>query len=510
MRPPRSQYDRYIRLLLTALEERSLPTAGLSESLANGVLRVTDYRAGDAVAVHQTISGVTVDAGSDHQSFAAVNCVILDVQNGARVTNDVSGLHGAAAREVYLSRRDTSGAHFVFNGDLAAGTTSGPSTTPTTPSAPTPPTVPTPTPPPVTPPARPDWFDAAVTNTTLRTLARSDAADGTLSRSDWLQLFVQVEQDGTITAGEIKDLDHLLHPTQVTSSTAAGYTLPDSVRVLAGKVIDGDAANAHFQGAALGNLHSGSSATQLQELVGKWFLGSDHPVAAAGTTYRIVSGSLIVNGPSYSDVAQGQVGDCYFVAALAGVARFSPQIIQQMASDNGDGTFTIRFYHAGVADYVTVDRALATTTSGKAEYASFGGAYSSSGNELWVALIEKAYVQLNEDGWEGHPAANSYAAIDGGYSDAVITEVTGAAAGWTWITSATANTLISAIATGRPTVLSSRTTGSGNGVIDSHGYTLLGYNATTGRFSLYNPWGSTIDLTWGQIQQSFLGFWKAV
>jgi hypothetical protein len=495
MRPPRTRFTRYFHLLLTPLEDRSVPSAGLSTSISGGILRVTDWRAGDALAVHQTAAGITLDAGADHQSFTAVSRVMLDVQYTDTVTNDVSALNGAAAREVYVSRRDASGTKFVASGDLAAGATSGPST----PIIPPPP----PVPPPATPP-KADWFDAAVSDPTLRTLARSDAADGTLSRADWVQLFAQVEKDGTVSATEIHDLRDLLHPAQVTSSSADGYSTPAAVQNLAAKVVDGNAANAHFQGAALGNLHAGSTATQLQDLVGKWFYGTDHPLAAAGTTYRLVSGNLFVNGPSYSDVVQGQVGDCYFVAALAGVARFSPQVIQQMATDNGDGTFTIRFYNAGVADYVTVDRALATTSNGAVEYAGVGG------NELWVALIEKAYVQINEEGWLGHAAVNSYAAIEGGYSDLAISQISGVTAGWKWNTSATAANLIANISAGKYTVLSSNQTSPGNGVIASHGYALIGYNAATGKFTLYNPWGSTISLTWGQIQQSFNGFWAAL
>ena len=500
MRPPRSRFTRYFRLLLTPLEDRAVPTTGLSESLSGGVLRITDWRANDTIVVHQSTSGVTVNAGSDQETFSAVGRVMLDVQNTDTVTNDVSGLKGTAAREVYVSRRDTTGTKFVSNADLAAGATTG-SATPTAPTPP--PTTPTPAP-------KTDWFTTAVSTPTLQTIARTDAADGTLSRSDWLQLFAQVEKNGAVSATEIHDLDDLLHPATIASSAASGYTLPAAVQNLADKVVDGNSANAKLLGAALGNLHAGSTATQLQELVGKWFLGADHPVAAAGTTYRLVSGSLFVNGPAYGDIIQGQLGDCYFVAALASVAKFSPQVIQQMVTDNGDGTFTIRFYNAGVADYVTVDRDLATTSSGAIEYAGVGGNFNNSGNELWVALIEKAYAQINEEGWLGHTASNSYAAIDSGYSDLAIEQISGANAAWTWNTSATAATLISKVSTGKFTVLASKATNPGNGVIESHGYALIGYTAATGKFTLYNPWGSTISLTWAQIQQSFNGFWAAV
>ena len=137
----------------------------------------------------------------------------------------------------------------------------------------------------------------------------------------------------------------------VTSSSAAGFTLPDSVRVLADKVVDGNAANAHFQGAALGNLHAGSSATQLQDLVAKWFYGGDHPLAAAGTTYRMVSGSLFVNGPSYGDAVQGQVGYCYFVAALAG----DEMAIDSVRAQVGDVSEADPDYRPVEAEHLVMD-----------------------------------------------------------------------------------------------------------------------------------------------------------
>ncbi|HEY1381222.1 MAG TPA: C2 family cysteine protease [Gemmataceae bacterium] len=499
MRTPRTRSARSARLLLTPLEDRTVPTAGLAVTFSGGILRVTDWRPGDTVAVHQMTSGVTLDAAGGHQTFAGVGRVLLDVQGDARVTNDVSGLGGAAPREVYLSRRDATGTKFASTGDLAPGATSGPAA----PVAPTPPQPPVPT------PSKKDWFDAAVSDLNLRSLTRSLAVDGSLGRSDWLQLFAEVGADGTVSSAEYHDLGDLLHTNRVTFSTTVGFTLPDAVRVLAGKVVDGDPANARYQGAALGNLRAGSAAGQLQKLVGKWFLGTDHPQAAAGMTYRVVGGALFVNGAAYADVRQGQVGDCYFVAALAEIAKDSPQAIRQMFTDNGDGTFTVRFYHNGKTDYVTVDRALPTTSAGTAEYASFGGRYDNGGNELWVALAEKAYAQLNEAGWLGHAAANSYAAIDGGYSDLAIEHVTGVSSGWKWVQNATPTDLISAANSGRYTVLGSKQTAPGNGVIASHGYALVGYNAATGRFTLYNPWGSTIALTWAQIQQSFNGFWQA-
>src|SRR5262245_30350356 len=104
-----------------------------------------------------------------------------------------------AARSVYLARRDPTGKTFIQTGSLAAGATS-------VPPGPAPAPTPAPTPIPTPKPRDPDWFDAAFTDAGFRTLARSLAADGTVSRADLFQLFAQVERDGTVSAAEFSDL----------------------------------------------------------------------------------------------------------------------------------------------------------------------------------------------------------------------------------------------------------------------------------------------------------------
>ena len=136
------------------------------------------------------------------------------------------------------------------------------------------------------------------------------------------------------------------------------------MRSLAGNVVNGNAANASFQGQALGNLSDGSSATQLNKLVDKWFRGADRP-NAGGYAYQAYAGQLFVNGAAYTDIRQGQVGDCYLVASFGAVAKSDPGAISSMFMDNGDNTYTVRFYRSnGAADYVTVDRQLPTLSWG--------------------------------------------------------------------------------------------------------------------------------------------------
>jgi len=161
-----------------------------------------------------------------------------------------------------------------------------------------------------------DWFDRNLQDPTVRSMARVEFRDMLLDRTDMLNIYAQVEKDGVVSAAEFNDLQKI-----------AGNQLwqPNAVHFLAQRVADGDTANAYYQGVPLGNLHAGSSATQLNDLVGKWFEGTDMPViGATGTasvSYKPVSGTLFAaGGPTYFDVDQGNDNDCYILSALGEAA----------------------------------------------------------------------------------------------------------------------------------------------------------------------------------------------
>lgn len=474
---------------------QSSPSASnpaVTTSLSNGILRVNDWKRRDTLTIIQSPSGVTIQAFGTNQTFSNVSRLILDVQYDATVINDTSSMGSASPRSVYLNRRNASGTGFYSSSNLPAGATSLPPGTPST------------------PPTSQDWFDVSLNDPGVRSAARSAASNGTIDRIEMLGLLNQVASDGVVSSNEIHDVKALLRPDWTAGGTMANtqqFSMPDAVRSLTSNIVDGDLANATYQGTPLGNLQAGSSGAHLQKLVNKWFLGLDRPQNAGGTTYRQVNGMLFVSGPAVSDVKQGQVGDCYLLAALAELAQDRNSAIRDMFTDNGDGTFTVRFYNNGVAEYVTVDRYLPVYSSGTAQYASFGGVYSSSSNELWVALAEKAYAQLNQSGWIGQDGSNSYAGIADGYTDTVMTQITGQAASWRYMVSLTLSELISAANSGRPTALNSRSNPA-TGIVASHSYPLIGYDSTTQQFKLYNPQGSYIQLSWSQITQNFLGVWQ--
>jgi hypothetical protein len=369
-----------------------------------------------------------------------------------------------------------------------------------------------------------DWYDQNLSDVGLVGQARSLYwNDGFLSRNDMMGILREAKDYGSIDATELTDLRKIV-------SANTGFGMPEYVRVLANKVVNSDPANTRSQ---IGNLFAGSDATRMESLISKWFLGSDRPTALSNnrTTaygYRYTSGSLFQNSVSVQDIDQNDLGDCYFLASLGATANRSPGTIQNMFIDNRDGTFTVRFFNSGTADYVTVDRYLPTDAWGNAVFAGWGGGSNAeSDNELWVALAEKAYAQINESGWIGQDNTNSYngrdlsatavsgnsAGINSGWPYNAMRHITGQNTSHQDVTRIDwwpfpklvndLDTMINTYNLGRLVVLNTKESGVASDIVANHSYIMTGYNSYTQCFQLYNPWGSSIELTRNQIFSNF-------
>jgi hypothetical protein len=334
-----------------------------------------------------------------------------------------------------------------------------------------------------------DWYSRNLSDAGIIGEARYASADGQFSRNEMLSILRETKDYGSIDSTELTNLRTLYN--------GVGYMMPEHVRVLTNKVINSDPANTR---SGIGNLAAGSTSDTMERLIGKWFLGNDRPTASG--TYQYISGSLFQNGASFTDVRQGSADDCYLLAGLAETAfRSNSTISSGMFIDNGDNTYTVRFYNNGVADYVTVDRYLPTNSSGYSIYASWGGGqYNSSSNELWVALAEKAYAQINQSGWINQDNTNTYVGINNGWPYDSMKHITGRA---TRHDSINLNNIISAFNSGRMVALNTNVSGVAAGLVNNHSYAMLGYNATTDRFRLYNPHGYENELTRQQIIDNF-------
>ncbi len=201
---------------------------------------------------------------------------------------------------------------------------------------------------------------------------------------------------------------------------------------------------------------------------------------------------LYVSGLGADDVLQGQAGDCYFLAAIAGVAKSQPKVIQDAITKNADGSYSVRFYEeTWTSDkqtfkpvVVKVDGDLA----GDVDYRLYADE-GRTGTELWAPLMEKAYAK-----WKG-----GYEEIgNGGFSDNVLKELTGkqSSVASTDYDKAWLQTMKAKLAAGGVVCAATRTDKEVKavpGIVGNHAYTVLGVEEKNGQtlIRLRNPWGHT-------------------
>ncbi len=203
---------------------------------------------------------------------------------------------------------------------------------------------------------------------------------------------------------------------------------------------------------------------------------------SGGYAYRSFASSYLFNdGPEYSDIHQGAVGDCYFLAALSSLADQNPTAIRQMITPLGDGTFAVRFFRNSQAVYVRIDADLPTYSNGSLVYAGL-----SADNEMWAALAEKAYAFFRT-------GQNSYASLNSGNMGTVYYEVTskGATAMGTSGTTATIATALTAALSAGKAISVGSYSGISGPIVGGHAYVVKSVSTTgAGTFvTLYNPWG---------------------
>lgn len=329
----------------------------------------------------------------------------------------------------------------------------------------------------------------------LAALVDSYYVDGQISRTEMISVLRSAGSDGMVSATELADFRFLV-------SADTPFVMPGYVQGLATDVVNSSPANLKYKGQTAGNLTAGSSSVLLNNLVDKWFFGTDDPtLTSGGLTYQTSTGTLFNGTPSRADARQGMLGDCYLIAAVAAIADRNPDAVRNMFVDNEDGTYTVRFYVSGVADYVTVSRRLPTMSSGGLAYSGYGLSAASGSTTLWIALAEKAYAQWNETGNEGRDGTNRYSAIEGGWMGYVNAQVLGTPSSNHGLTSTPKQTLITALNSQKAVTIGTNQFVSA-GLYGSHAYIVTSYDSSTDTFRLHNPWGNSHPgaLTYSQLQ----------
>lgn len=227
---------------------------------------------------------------------------------------------------------------------------------------------------------------------------------------------------------------------------------------------------------------------------------------APNATYAKTDGVVAVKGEGEaheidpSDVEQGALGDCYFVAQLAAQARTNPSRILELIKDNGNGTFTVTLFLKDKAQpWKRVPTPIVVNSEfpqkdGGVAYAKPGDR-STTGPELWVMLIEKAFAKHS----------GSYELIRGSKTKDgdVFAMMTGVASRSFRPASMNGDklleTLTKALAAGQAVNFGAKSKTSADealqaeakteGVVLNHAYSLIAVDAKARTVDLRNPWG---------------------
>ena len=135
------------------------------------------------------------------------------------------------------------------------------------------------------------------------------------------------------------------------------------------------------------------------------------------------------DGVHANDIDQQSLGDCYYVAALAGLANHDPDLIRNAIVDNGDGTYTVTLWEERDGRYQTVEVTVTAEMPVTETWNDTKDAWVESDRftlgdadgELWPRLFEKAYAQHLGDG----DLIAGYSEIIGGDGADALTALTG-------------------------------------------------------------------------------------
>ena len=212
------------------------------------------------------------------------------------------------------------------------------------------------------------------------------------------------------------------------------------------------------------------------------------------------TGPLFKNGVNFQDPVQGQIGDCYFPAAVAAIAKDNPHVIEDMIEDHGDGTYTVTFKERDWRNggtfrdvKVKVDGDLYVRSWGGPLYGSSSGDKSNKTMEMWFPIVEKAYAQ-----WKG-----SFDAIgNGGHASTVMQEFMGKDGQDLNIYAGNEDRVFAQIkrSLDAKQPIAAGTYGdteaaryTNTGVYADHAYSVIGYAERDGKkfVKLRNPWGES-------------------
>ncbi|MFN8578426.1 MAG: C2 family cysteine protease [Candidatus Sericytochromatia bacterium] len=194
------------------------------------------------------------------------------------------------------------------------------------------------------------------------------------------------------------------------------------------------------------------------------------------------------------NMAQGSIGDCFFLSAVASVVERNPQEIKDMIKDNNNGTYTVKFPGA--------DKEVTVQPPTDSEIIMYG---TSGQDGMWLTLLEKAYAKLRNDSGIFGKNDNPHDTIDGGdFQDASIKLLTAHKVDTDYLPLTSKDTMRKKLMTalnpddGRTKIVTASTFMDGDNsknMMPNHVFSILSYDPKTDTVRVRNPWGNGSDAT---------------
>jgi len=245
-----------------------------------------------------------------------------------------------------------------------------------------------------------------------------------------------------------------------------------------------------------------------------------------GAEYRRADGPLATLGEGDrhafdpSDIDQGEIGNCTFLASLAALANANPEVLEDAIRDNGDDTFTVTFHVGDATQEVTVSRDV-PMRDGKPIFAAVGDPSpplrifdvavpftDGHSPEIWPPMFEKAYAQL----------LGSYNKLAKGTKPMESLSALTGESEWHPVSDVSFDSVASWIERGQPVIVGSLTEAGvaerdpmyqDQRLITKHAYYAVGVDRDRGKIILQNPWewnswdGHPLEISFEDLRRSF-------
>jgi hypothetical protein len=202
------------------------------------------------------------------------------------------------------------------------------------------------------------------------------------------------------------------------------------------------------------------------------------------TKFELFEGSI-----EFNDIKQGNLGNCYFLSALAALTEFPNLIFKIFKTQEvpTNGLYEVALFIDGEWQIVIVDDYIPVNIYGDPAFAK------PNGNEIWVMILEKAWAKVN----------GGYLNIIGGFATEALTAFTGFSKRFITVEAENIeeiwNTVSEAETDNNIMCCGTRSTQEAEdmGLVGGHAYTLISSKSATDDsdklirlFEIRNPWGN--------------------